>query len=108
MRTITSFLRSSTPGGAYIIAGTPAHWRSAQSDADPNPGFLSAWMESFDAISPWTVGRYSDQSGIDNFAEDRIKGDVELIKRWERDRGKHVDYMPVVHPGGSVSHGLCC
>ncbi|THH17145.1 hypothetical protein EW146_g3615 [Bondarzewia mesenterica] len=102
LRAITQFLRSTTPGGAYIMAGTPAHWRSSQSDADRNPEFVSTWMESFDAISPWTVGRYSDQQSTDRFAEDRVKGDVEFIEKWEREKGRHVDYVPVVHPGGSA------
>ncbi|KAI0271693.1 hypothetical protein BC834DRAFT_841249 [Gloeopeniophorella convolvens] len=101
LRALTSFLRRATPGGAYIMAGTPAHWRSSQMDADKNPEFVPTWMECFDAISPWTVGRYSDQRSADSFAEDRIKGDAEFIENWTREHGKRVDYVPVVHPGGS-------
>ncbi|KAF8499017.1 hypothetical protein F5888DRAFT_1686884 [Russula emetica] len=101
VRAVTSFFRNSTPGGAYIMAGAPAHWRTSDSDADRNPEFVNIWMECFDAISPWTVGRYSDQTSADAFAEDRIQGDVMFIGRWATTHGKRVDYVPVVHPGGS-------
>ncbi|KAI0063256.1 hypothetical protein BV25DRAFT_466337 [Artomyces pyxidatus] len=104
MRSVTNFLRTYTPGGAYIMAGAPAHWRSSKDDSDRNPEFVSAWMESFDAISPWTVGRFSNQQEIDNFKNERVIGDFEFIAQWEKDHGKHVDYVPVVHPGGSGEH----
>ena len=84
------------------MAGAPAHWRTSDSDADRNPEFVNIWMECFDAISPWTVGRYSDQTSADAFAEDRIRGDVVFIGKWASTHGKRVDYVPVVHPGGSV------
>jgi hypothetical protein len=84
------------------MAGAPAHWRTSDSDADRNPEFVDIWMNCFDAISPWTVGRYSDETSANRFAEDRIQGDVDFIDRWATTRGKHVDYVPVVHPGGSV------
>jgi hypothetical protein len=102
VRALTSFFRNSTPGGAYLVAGTPAHWRTSDSDADPNPEFVNTWMESFDAISPWTVGRYSDLASADAFAENRIQGDAMFIGKWATTRGRRVDYLPVVHPGGSV------
>lgn len=104
MRALTTFFRNSTPGGAYLLGGAPANWRTSDSDADSNPEFVTAWMQSFDAISPWTVGRYSDQKSADAFAEDRIQGDVMFLAKWTMTRGKRVDYVPVVHPGGSVCH----
>jgi hypothetical protein len=84
------------------VAGAPAHWRTSDSDADRNPEFVKVWMECFDAISPWTVGQYSDQTSADAFAEDRIQGDVSFIDTWAMTHEKRVDYLPVVHPGGSV------
>ncbi|EIM92038.1 uncharacterized protein STEHIDRAFT_136079 [Stereum hirsutum FP-91666 SS1] len=102
LRSVINFIRSNTPGGAYIMGGSPAGWRSAHGDADRNPEFVAAWMECFDAVSPWTVGRYNDEKSADSFAEDRIKGDVEFIEKWKREKGRHVDYIPVVHPGGSA------
>ncbi|TCD68594.1 hypothetical protein EIP91_010383 [Steccherinum ochraceum] len=107
VRAITAFFRNNTPGGAYIMAGTPAHWRTSVSDADPNPDFVNVWLEDFDAISPWTIGRYSSPEEADRFAEEKIKGDVELIRsrneRFEMGQGgkRKVDYIPVIFPGGS-------
>jgi hypothetical protein len=93
--------------GVYLIAGTPAHWRTSSSDADPNSEFVDVWLNEFDAISPWTVGRYSNEDEADRFAEDNLKGDVEFLKkRNEQGSGSKVDYMPVVFPGGSVSVNL--
>ena len=103
VRAITNYLRTVTPGGVYIMAGTPAHWRTAESDADRNPGFLDVWLTEFDAISPWTVGRFTDEQGADHFAETRMKGDVELIKKRNTEGARRkIDYIPVVLPGGSV------
>lgn len=103
VRAITAYFRSVTPGGAYIMAGTPAHWRTSTNDADRNPEFVDVWLNEFDAISPWTVGRYSNEQEADRFAEEKMKGDVELLKRNEERNGRRVDYVPVVLPGGSVS-----
>ncbi|KAA1468338.1 hypothetical protein DENSPDRAFT_833594 [Dentipellis sp. KUC8613] len=102
MRAVTQFLRNATPGGAFLMAGTPTHWRMHREDADPNPAFPAAFMECFDALSPWSVGRYAEQGGIDWFAENCIKPDVEFVEDWERTKGKRVEYIPVVHPGGSA------
>lgn len=108
VRAVTSFIRNNTPGGAYIMGGGPAHWRTSTSDADRNPEFVNVWLECFDAISPWTIGRYGDMDGADWFAEHNAKGDIELIKarNEEAERGvpgrRHIDYIPVILPGGSV------
>ncbi|TBU26339.1 hypothetical protein BD311DRAFT_667689 [Dichomitus squalens] len=107
VRAVTRFIRDNTPGGAYIMAGVPAHWRTSVADADPNPEFVRVYMEEFDAISPWTIGRYNDEESADQFEQEKIKGDVEFIKehndRWEANRTtmRRIDYIPVVHPGGS-------
>ncbi|KAI0651403.1 hypothetical protein C8Q79DRAFT_933198 [Trametes meyenii] len=111
VRAVARFIRDNTPGGAYIMAGVPAHWRTSVMDADPDPEFVRVWLDEFDAISPWTIGRYSDEEGADKFEQEKIKGDAELIKqhneRWEHNRGtmRRVDYIPVVFPGGS-GHNL--
>lgn len=74
-----------------------------EGDADRNPEFLDIWLNEFDTISPWTIGRYGNEDDADRFAEDVIKGDVELLKKRAEEGHKKVDYMPVVLPGGSVS-----
>jgi hypothetical protein len=97
------------------MAGTPTHWRTAEGDADRNPEFLQVWLNEFDAISPWTVGRYSTEHDADNFANTKMKGDLELItnRNQENNNTRKVDYIPVVLPGGSVSFfflfvACCC
>jgi hypothetical protein len=86
------------------MGGVPSQWRTCEGDADQNPGFLDVWLTEFDAISPWTVGRYSNEDEADRFASERMKGDVELLKRkYEAGMSKKIDYISVVLPGGSVT-----
>ena len=109
MRAITQFFRNNTPGSVYIMGGTPTHWRTGEGDADRNPEFLQVWLDEFDAISPWTIGRYSTEQDADNFAKTKMKGDWELISnRNQEDSTRKVDYIPVVLPGGSVSFFFGC
>jgi hypothetical protein len=106
VRAITTFFRSSTPGGVYLVAGTPGHWRTSTSDADRNPGFLQVWTECFDAICPWTVGRYGNEEEADRWGQERVKADAEYLTKLEAGGGRKIDYIPVVLPGGSVSLGF--
>ncbi|KAF8627290.1 hypothetical protein AX17_006335 [Amanita inopinata Kibby_2008] len=102
VRAVTSFIRSNTPGGAYIMGGAPSQWRTAEGDADRNSAFLDVWLTEFDAISPWTVGRYCNEEEADRFANGGMKADLDLLKRrWEDGNSKKIDYIPVVLPGGS-------
>ncbi|KAK0446545.1 uncharacterized protein EV420DRAFT_893381 [Desarmillaria tabescens] len=101
LRAITNSIRNLTPGGAYLMAGTPTHWRTSESDADPDPGFLNVWLNEFDAISPWTVGRYRSDEDIERFAETKMKGDIDLLKRHAENSGRKIDYIPVVLPGST-------
>jgi hypothetical protein len=107
VRAITQFFRNNTPGGVYIMGGTPTHWRTGEGDADRNSEFIQVWLNEFDAISPWTIGRYSTEEEADNFAKTKMKGDLELItNRNQEGNARKVDYIPVVLPGGSVSFVL--
>lgn len=101
IRRIVRGIRSDTPNGAYVMAGTATHWATSKNDADSNPELLDVWFHEFDAISPWTVGRYKDEESADRFAREKIQRDLEALKANTSDR--HVDYIPVVFPGGSVS-----
>ena len=85
------------------MAGAPTHWQTLSGDADSDPAFLDVWYNEFDAISPWTVGRYNDEETADRFAKVKVKKDIEALKA--NTGGRHVDYIPVVFPGGSVSLG---
>ena len=91
------------------MAGTPAYWRTSDNDADTNPEFVNVWLEEFDAISPWTIGRFGSLEHADRYAEQVVKGDLELIRKRneEAESGvpdrRHIDFIPVIFPGGSVS-----
>ncbi|KAI0044892.1 hypothetical protein FA95DRAFT_209696 [Auriscalpium vulgare] len=104
VRSIAKFLRDNTPGGAYLYAGIPNFWRTAEGDSLPNKDFLPAILESFDAISPWTVGAYPDEPGVDFHAQWRWGPDVDFLKKWEQDTGRHVEYIPTIHPGGTATN----
>ncbi|KIJ60555.1 hypothetical protein HYDPIDRAFT_43251 [Hydnomerulius pinastri MD-312] len=101
VRSIADSFRSTTAGGVYLVAGVPGHWRTSNSDADRNPEFVRVWTESFDMLSPWTVGRYGNEEDADRWGEERVKADADFLKKLEEDGGRRVDYMPVVLPGGS-------
>ncbi|KAJ4481980.1 hypothetical protein J3R30DRAFT_3851264 [Lentinula aciculospora] len=127
VKAIVTFLRESTPRGAYIIAGwslhitaqavyvhsgvdlksllgVPTHWRTADGDSDCNPEFLKLWLNHFDAISPWTVGRYKNEEDATRYANDIMRADIQLVTaRNQARQGSlgYVDYIPVVLPGGS-------
>ena len=93
------------------MAGAPTHWATLTGDADPNPGFRDIWMHEFDAISPWTIGRYNNEESADKYAMEKVKTDMELLSSEDTRRGRKVDYVPVVFPGGSVSlygHDFFC
>jgi hypothetical protein len=106
VRSIANFFRSSTPGGAYLMAGVPGHWRTSTSDSDRNPEFLRVWTEEFDALSPWTVGRYGSEEDAERWGKEKVKPDFDLLKQRADEGKKKVDYIPVVFPGGSVSSAM--
>ncbi|KAG7090571.1 hypothetical protein E1B28_009678 [Marasmius oreades] len=101
VRHIVDSIRSITPGGAYVMAGTPTYWRTATEDADRNPEFLDVWLNDFDAISPWMVGRLRNNQDVENFAEFKMKADIDLLKKRHEEGKRKVDYLPVVYPGFS-------
>ena len=81
-------------GGLAILGGVPSGWRLNEGDASADP----AWSEvyrSFEILSPWSVGRFSDDAGADHFLQHNIKPDIEETRRLG------IRYMPVVFPGFS-------
>jgi len=77
---------------AAVMGGVPTHWRTGTGDSQP--GF-DAVYRSFDIISPWSVGRYADDAGVDAFNADQIQPDLAEATAQGR------DYLPVVWPGFS-------
>ncbi|KAJ7323657.1 hypothetical protein DFH08DRAFT_969205 [Mycena albidolilacea] len=93
-------------GEIYIFAGTPSHWRTpGAGDAHVDPAWSALWLGqdgAVDAVSPWSVGRFSDKEEVERWAVDRWGGDADLVAAHnEEGRGRRVDYVPVVLPGGS-------
>lgn len=84
----------SGPQGLTIMAGVPAYWRRGDRDADS----FAAWNQVYsavDIISPWTVGRYTDNAGVDRYLTETLRGDLSAL----RERNKEM--MPVIFPGFS-------
>ena len=77
-----------------IVGGVPSGWRSGNGDAHPGEDWARVFR-SFDVISPWTVGRYRDNSGADNYRQKWIEPDMAEARR------VGAEYMPVVFPGFS-------
>ncbi|KXN87300.1 Serine/threonine-protein kinase HT1 [Leucoagaricus sp. SymC.cos] len=91
VRSIVAMFRRITPGGAYIIAYLPTCWRSSEVDADPNPELLDVWLNEFDAICP----------NISTANGERMKADVDFIRKRLEGGQRTIDYIPSVYPGQS-------
>ncbi len=76
------------------MGGTPSRWRTLTNDARPEEGWAAVYA-SMDVVQPWTVGRYRDAAGADNWGKEMIAPDLALAGS-----NKHL-YMPVIFPGFS-------
>jgi len=81
-------------GGCTIVIGVPAHWLELEKDAVPDPKLLEI-IAMADVVSPWTVGRYTDLSGVDAYERNELKANMAWCKQ------RKMDFMPVVFPGFS-------
>ena len=88
---VINFFRSA---GCTVMGGLPTYWRSLNNDAQSDPAW-SAVFRSFDILSPWSVGRYADDAGADNFRLNLILPDLAAATAAGR------EYMPVIFPGFS-------
>lgn len=82
------------------MAGTPTYWASLSEDQDPDPRWLELYYDHFDAITPWTVGRFANEKTADFYAR-QIGDDLKSLDINSPDR--KIDFIPVVFPGFSVS-----
>jgi hypothetical protein len=80
--------------GCTVMGGLPTHWRDLTGDAQTNAAWSNTFR-SFDVISPWSVGRYGNNSGADSFRLNQIVPDLADC------RSHGIDYMPVIFPGFS-------
>lgn len=84
---LINFLKSR---GCYVIGGVPTWWRTQTGDSKPN--FLNAYL-AYDMISPWFIGRFSDNNGANNFYNNPMVGDKALCDQ------NGIKYMPTLFPG---------
>ncbi|GAA3295812.1 discoidin domain-containing protein [Dactylosporangium vinaceum] len=86
--------------GCYVIGGVPTHWRLGTDDS--RAGFIDVY-HAFDMVSPWMVGRISDNAGADWYYQNRVLGDLADLN------ARGIDYQPCVIPGdlaaGHRRHG---
>jgi hypothetical protein len=76
-----------------LVGGVPAHWRTLDGDAKTDAAWAPVYR-AFDVLSPWTVGRFSDDAGADAYRA-TLAADLAAVTA----AGKR--YMPVVFPGFS-------
>jgi len=79
---------------AYVMGGVPDGWRTLSGSSESGAGWADIY-NSLDMISPWSVGRYSNENSIDNWKNSKIVPDLAACN------ANGVDYMPVIWPGFS-------
>jgi hypothetical protein len=77
-----------------LIGGVPTNWRTLDRDAKTDPAWARVYR-SFDVLSPWSVGRFGDDSGADDFVRTYVIPDLAETRRLG------IGYMPVMFPGFS-------
>lgn len=88
---VISFFKNA---GCAVIGGVPTHWRTLKNDAQTNAAWRTAFR-AFDVLSPWSVGRYQNDSEADAFSKNMILPDFVETKRNAQ------AYLPVIWPGFS-------
>jgi hypothetical protein len=94
-RTLLQQLRAD---GMCVMAGVPYGWRTLERDAVKDPRLLEILTDSVDIISPWSVGRYGNETD----ARSQIERLQPADQAWCQERGK--SYLPVIFPGFSWSN----
>jgi hypothetical protein len=80
--------------GVTVMGGVPTYWRTLSNDSYTNAAWTPVYL-SFDAISPWAVGRFGNNAGADNYTATITVPDLAECTT------NGIDYMPVVFPGFS-------
>lgn len=80
--------------GCSVMLGIPTGWREQVRDGSPDPN-LHDILRLADVLSPWSIGRFRDLSGVQQHANKYWSGDIE----WAREHD--INYLPVVFPGFS-------
>jgi hypothetical protein len=77
-----------------LLGGIPARWRTLSRDSQTQEAWAQVYR-SFDILSPWTVGRFTDEESTDRFYREEVAPDLLETNRLG------LEYMPVVFPGFS-------
>ncbi len=80
---------------ATLIGGVPTNWRTLERDSKTEPQWAEVYR-SYDVISPWSVGRFADNPGADDFVRTHVLPDMAETRRLG------IGYMPVIFPGFSA------
>ncbi|MCU0857591.1 MAG: glycoside hydrolase family 71/99-like protein [Pontiellaceae bacterium] len=80
--------------GCSVMLGIATGWRPQDFDATKNPELHSVLLTA-DVLSPWSVGRFDNQTGLKRHTKKYWNQDVV----WAREH--NIDYMPVIFPGFS-------
>jgi hypothetical protein len=81
-------------GGVTYLGGVASAWRLRGPGASPDPYWDQVWRR-LGVLSPWSVGRFADNTGADLYRRSIIESDMNAT------RALGIDYMPVVFPGFS-------
>jgi len=79
---------------ATVMGALPGYWRTQGSDTKKDPGW-PAVFRSFDVVSAWPVGRFSDEAGAKKWLKNVVIPDMQECARLG------IDYMPAIYPGYS-------
>lgn len=92
--------RVSAPYGVVtFMGGLPAYWRTRDRDASADAAWGRVWRR-LGVLSPWSVGRFSDDAGADLYRRTVVEPDEKAA------RALGADYMPVVFPGYSRANSI--
>ncbi len=81
--------------GCFVIGGVPTNWRT--SSGDSKAGFSSVY-NAYDMISPWSVGRFGNNTEVDNFKTNYLIPDLAYCNT------NNILYQPVIFPGFAWSN----
>jgi hypothetical protein len=73
---------------ATVMGGLNDSWKNHSAE------WLAVY-DQLDVISPWSVGRYSNEGGANTFAINKVRPEIAYTE------SKGIDYMPVIFPGFS-------
>jgi hypothetical protein len=89
-----AIIRFLKEAGVTVLGGVPAAWRILARDSRQEPEWADVYR-SFDILSPWTVGRYRNETEAAAFGRNMMAPDIAQARK----NGQ--DYMPVIFPGFS-------